>query len=141
VSEPRAGSERAPGAQPITFVSHFRVKPGHAPAFREMWDDVAAALEKAKPATTAYLAYLAADDAALTIVHVFPDADAMAAHFGGSDERAAAAYEHIEPAGWEVYGAPHTADLEQLRAASERSGVGLSVLPEALGGFLRAAPR
>ena len=89
----------------------------------------------------AYLAFLADDAASLTIVHVFPDADAMGAHFAGANVRAAAAYEHIEPAGWEVYGRPHAADLDHLRAASQRAGVPLVWEPEALGGFLRLAAR
>ena len=68
---------------PITFISHFRVKAGHADAFRGLWDSVAASLEEDKPATSAYLGYLSADAQTLTIVHVFPDADAMAAALRG----------------------------------------------------------
>ena len=125
--------------RPITFISHFRVKRGHADAFRAMWDSVSASLEAAKPATTAYLGYLSADGTALTIVHVFPDADAMAAHFAGADDRAAAAYEHIEPAGWEVYGSPHPESIEALQGASAQAGVPLTWAPDPVGGFLRAA--
>ena len=135
------GPENDQSQLALTFISHFRVKAGHADAFRGMWASVAAALETDKPGTAAYLAFLTDDAGRLTIVHVFPDADAMAAHFAGANFRAAAAYEHIEPAGWEVYGRPHDADLDHLRSASERAGVPLTWEPEALGGFLRLAPR
>jgi hypothetical protein len=126
---------------PITFISHFRVKAGHANAFREMWDAVAASLEEAKPATSAYLGYLNEDATALAIVHVFPDADAMASHFAGADDRAAAAYEHIEPHGWEVYGTPHPESIEMLQGAARRADVPLTWQRDGLGGFLRPAAR
>lgn len=124
-------------ARPISFISHFRVKPGHLATFQALWSSVAAGLAADKPRTAAFLGYLAGDGATLTIVHIFPDADAMAVHFAGADQRAVAAYEHIEPAGWEVYGRPHPADLDQLRAAAEGAGVPLIWEPEALAGFLR----
>ena len=127
--------------RPITFVSHFRVKDGHAEAFRGMWDEVAASLEATKPATAAYLGYLGEGATTLTIVHVFPDAAAMAAHFAGAEDRAAAAYAHIEPAGWEVYGTPASESLENLQGAAAQAHVPLAWVPEALGGFLRVASR
>jgi hypothetical protein len=125
-------------AHTIVFISHFDVKPGHLGALRGMWDEVAAELEASKPATTAQVAYLTEDGSRLSIVHVFPDADALAAHFVGAGERARAAYEHIVPAGWEVYGRPDAANLAGLRAEAEQAGVRLTVMPDAIGGFLRA---
>ena len=126
---------------PITFISHFRVKTGHAEAFRGMWASVSASLEGSKPATSAYLGYLDAGATRLTIVHVFPDADAMAAHFAGADDRAAAAYEHIEPAGWEVYGTPRPEGIKMLKGAAAQAGVPLAWEPDGLGGFLRTESR
>jgi quinol monooxygenase YgiN len=129
------GADKDSGA--ITFISHFRVKPGHQEAFRELWSSVSAGLEEAKPATAGYLGYLSEDGGTLTIVHVFPDADAMAAHFEGADERAAAAYEHIMPAGWEIYGRPLAASLAEIQGASAATGASLTLHPDGLGGFLR----
>jgi hypothetical protein len=127
--------------RPITFISHFRVKAGHAGAFRNLWDSVAAALEASKPATTAYLGYLDKDETSLTIVHVFPGAKAMGAHFAGAEDRAAAAYEHIEPAGWEVYGTPDPESIAMLQGAAAQSGAPLTWEPNGLGGFLRPGIR
>lgn len=124
----------------VVFVSHFRVRPGQEGPFRELWGSVVAALEEAKPRTTAYLGYLAEDGSAVTIVHLFPDAAAMAAHFQGADERSAAAYEHIQPAGWEIYGAADAAGVEEIRAAAAAMGVPLRLEPQPLGGFVRSTP-
>lgn len=123
--------------QPIFFISHLSVKPGHAETLRAMWAGVMSELEASKPATIAQVGYFSADGSRLSIVHVFPDADALAAHFLGSGERSRTAYEHMIPAGWEVYGSPAEANLAELRAAATAAGVGLSVEPESLGGFLR----
>ena len=128
-------------ARAITFISHFRVKAGHLEAFEAMWSSVSGALEAAKPATVTFLGYLTDDRRTLSIVHVFSDAEALAAHFDGADDRAAAAYDHIEPAGWEIYGRPHDRNLAQLQAASSQTGAPLTVHPAGLGGFLRAAAR
>ncbi|HTK45886.1 MAG TPA: hypothetical protein VL749_11105 [Patescibacteria group bacterium] len=127
--------------QPIVFISHFAVRPGHAEAFRTMWSSVIGQLESAKPATTAQIAYMDEAGTRLSIVHVFPDPDALAAHFLGSDERSRAVYEHIAPAGWEIYGRPHEEQLAGLRAEATSAGVTLRVEPEAIGGFLRMAGR
>ena len=127
--------------QPIVFISHFAVRPGHVEAFRAMWTAGIAQLEAAKPATAAQIAYLDEAGSRLSIVHVFPDPDALAAHFLGSDERSRAVYEHIVPAGWEIYGRPHEEQLAGLRAEAASAGVTLMVEPEAIGGFLRMAGR
>jgi len=128
-------------SEPIVFISHFEVKPGHAAAFRAMWRSVIGQLEASKPATVAQIAYLNDDGSRLSIVHVFPDADALATHVLGADERSRAVYEHIVPAGWEIYGRPPDQELAGLRAEAESAGVTLLVAPEVVGGFLRAAGR
>lgn len=128
-------------AQPIVMISHFTVKPGHLDALRSMWDAVSAELEATRPATAAYLAFLDEDGERLSIVHVFPDADAMAAHIVGAGERSRAAYAHVTPAGWEVYGRPHEAELAMMRNGAEAAGMSLLIEPDALGGFLRAPAR
>jgi hypothetical protein len=123
--------------RPIVFVSHFTVKAGHGDALRQMWDSVAAELEATRPRTVAYVAFLDETGDRFSIVHVFPDGDAMAAHAVGAGERSRAAFEHFTPAGWEIYGRPNDAELELMRESAKAAGVDLSVEAEALGGFLR----
>jgi hypothetical protein len=122
---------------PITFISHFRVKPGKAGDVRAMATMVSDQIEAAKPGTAAFLPYLGSDGATFSIVHVFADADAMADHFTGAEQRSSAAYELIEPAGWEIYGRPHARQLEALRSEATAAGVELRLDPEELPGFLR----
>ena len=122
---------------PITFISHFRVRPGRADDVRAMASMVSPQLELAKPSTVAFLPYLDDAGARFTIVHVFPDADAMRDHFAGARQRSAAAYELFEPAGWEVYGRPHGPELDALRAEADAAGLEVHVHPDELPGFLR----
>jgi hypothetical protein len=124
-------------AEPIAFISHFRVKRGKAAAVRTMFAAGATQLAVAKPQTAAFLGYLDERGTRLTIVHLFPDAEAMDAHFEGADQRSQAAYELFEPAGWEIYGHPSAAALAMIEREAAQAGVPLMVAPKALGGFTR----
>jgi len=124
----------------ITFISHFRVKPGRSDDIRAMAASVSAQLKSTKRDTAAFLPYLDEGGSTFTIVHVFPDAAALAAHFGGADQRSAAAYALMEPMGWEIYGQPDAVVIDGLRAEADTAGVELVVHPEALPGFLRSSP-
>jgi hypothetical protein len=80
-------------------------------------------------------------DAAATevrIIHAFPDAAAIAAHFEGSAERSKAAYELVLPAGFELFGGAPAAIVSQMRREAAEAGVNLDLLPNSIGGFLRA---
>ncbi len=126
--------------EPIVFVSHFKVREGKLEGFEELSRAAQSDLERKKPRTVAYLFYLNEDRSALTIIHVFPDADAMDVHSEGAGERAAAAYEFVEPAGWEIYGRPSAGALEMMREAAARANVELVFQPQSMGGFLRFTP-
>jgi hypothetical protein len=56
------------------------------------------------------------------------------------DERVAAAYQYLEPQGWEIYGKPSDRAMDTMRQAAQASGVSLTALPEHLDGFLRLQP-
>jgi hypothetical protein len=124
-------------SEPVVFISHFEIRRGSLEALKQLSTEIGSAILAEKPRTVAYLMYL--DDAGteMTVVHCFPDADSMDLHFEGADERSAAAYEYLEPRGWEIYGAPNHQALEMLRQGAEAAGVTLTVQPEPLGGFLR----
>jgi hypothetical protein len=123
--------------EPIVFISHFEVKEGKVEAWKDRAREAAASLGAEKPRTVAFLQYL--DGTALSIVHVFPDAESMDAHVEGAAERARAAYELIEPRGWEIYGKPSDGVLEMMRASAESANVPLALHPVHVGGFLRLA--
>jgi hypothetical protein len=124
-------------AEPIAFISHFRIKKGKIAAVRTMFAAGATQLAVAKPRTAAFLGYLDEEGARLTIVHLFPDAEAMDLHFEGSDERSRAAYELFEPAGWEIYGTPSAAALTTIQTQASEAGVSLTLAPQPVGGFTR----
>jgi quinol monooxygenase YgiN len=123
--------------EPIVFVSHFRVKEDKLDGLKQQFREVLEMLEAEKPRTTAQLAYLGDSGTKVSIVHVFTDADTMDLHLRGADERSRAAYEFMDPAGWEIYGTPSDAALQMMQQAASSVGVALTVQSDYLGGFLR----
>jgi quinol monooxygenase YgiN len=124
-------------SEPVVFISHFTLGDGMREGFEQLASEIVPELEAGKPRTVGYLMYLDEDGRRLTIVHSFPDAAAMDAHFEGSAERSAAAAAFLTPAGWEIYGTPSEAALETMRQAAAGAGVPLEVRLGYLGGFLR----
>jgi quinol monooxygenase YgiN len=123
--------------EPIVFVSHFRVKEDKLDGLKRSFREVLEMLEAEKHRTSAQLAYLDETGTRVSIVHVFADADTMDLHFQGAEERSRAAYEFMDPAGWEIFGTPSDAALQMLREAATSAAVALTVQSEYLGGFLR----
>lgn len=123
--------------EPVVFVSRFTVKDGKLAALKQQFREVLEMLEAEKVRTTAQLAYLDDTDTRVSIVHVFADADTMDVHFQGADERSRAAYEFMDPAGWEIFETPSDAAEQMLRQAAASAGVTLTIQPVYLGGFLR----
>jgi len=127
-------------SEPIVFISHFSVKEGRLEDLKSLAGDIQAGLLRDKPATVAYLMYLDEEGSRFTVAHCFLDAEAMDRHFEGSDQRTAAAFEVMEPQGWEVYGRPSDDALATLRQGAEMTGVPLTLMPDHIGGFLRLQP-
>jgi hypothetical protein len=127
-------------AEPVFFLSHFRIKEGQLDFVKQLTSQVAARLQSEKPRTVLFLSYLDADGGTISYLHAFANAESMDLHFAGADERSRAAYQYIEPLGWEVYGNPSSAALETLRQAADSSGVRLARHPEYLAGFFRLEP-
>ena len=126
-------------AEPIVFISHSRFKAGAFDGYRELSGKVTPLIERDKPGTVVFLQY--ADDAntELHVVHVFPDADAMARHLEGVDERAAKALEFIDSVGYEIYGSPSEPVLERMQGFAQETGATLTVRPHHIAGYLRSA--
>jgi quinol monooxygenase YgiN len=124
-------------SEPLVFISHFAVKEAALEDLRRLAGEGVSRIRDEKPGTVLFLSYL--DEAAgrISFLHAFPDADALDRHFEGADQRAAAAYELIEPRGWEFYGRPSEQAMETMRATAGRFDVPLVVEPEFIAGFLR----
>lgn len=124
-------------SEPIVFISHFKVKEGKLDGLKQRSREVTKLLDAGKPRTLVFLAYVDESGTQVTFVHVFADAESMDLPMQGAEERTKAAYEFVEPQGFEIYGTPSDRVLEMMRQEAATPGVELSVQPEHLGGFIR----
>ena len=122
---------------PIVFISHNIVKDGKLEGFRNAFGQVAQALHAEKPGTVVFLAFADEDGSEVSVVHVFPDADAMGRHLDGVQERMGTAVEFIRTTGYEIYGAPSEPLLDAMRGFATSEGVPLQVQTDHIGGYLR----
>jgi quinol monooxygenase YgiN len=123
----------------IVFISKQAIKPGKLAAYRQLYQKVAAETEANKPGTAAHLAYASQDGGQVSIVHIFPDADAMERHLIGVDTYAQQAAEFMQVVSIEIYGTPSQAVLDRMMQIAG-SGVALSLKPESIGGYIRLKP-
>ena len=124
-------------SETIFFISHFRIQNGKFDPLKRLALDTAERLRTEKPRTVLFLSYVDDDRGVISFLHAFADAEAMDIHFAGSEERARAALEFVQPIGWEFYGSPSGAALETMRRTAAASGATLDVHPEYVTGFLR----
>jgi quinol monooxygenase YgiN len=121
---------------PIVFISTHKIKAGKLDAFRGHIRAGAESMKANKPHTVAFLPYLNEDGSEVSIVHVFPDAEAMEAHMEGVGDRAKRAAEFLDFHLLEVYGTPSDSVLQMMQQAPD-SGVTFRLRPEHLSGYLR----
>jgi hypothetical protein len=62
-------------SEPIVFISNQRVKEGKLEGYKHYYRQVAEQADK--PGTIAHLAYLNEKDSELSLIHIFPDAEAV----------------------------------------------------------------
>ena len=126
-------------SDPIVFISRNSVREGKLEEFKRSYTEGAKRLRSEKPGTVAFLAYASEGGSEVTIIHVFPDADAMDRHMEGVAERSKEAYQFIESAGFEIYGRPND-DVLQMMKQLARPGLPVTVRLQSLGGYLRLEP-
>jgi quinol monooxygenase YgiN len=93
-------------SEPIIFISNQRVKEGKLEGYKHYYRQVAEQARQNKPGTVAHIAYHNEEGTELSIIHIFPDAEAMELHMKGVDELAKKAYEYVEILSFEIYGQP-----------------------------------
>ena len=125
-------------AEPIVFISHSRFKAGAFDGYRELSREVTPLIERDKPGTVVFLQYADQANTELHVVHVFPDAEAMARHLEGVDERVAKALEFIDSVGYEIYGSPSEPVLERMQGFAQETGATLTVRPYHIAGYIRS---
>lgn len=120
--------------EPIVLISHNKVKEGKLEDLRRFSEEGSPRLEAEKPGTVLFYGYLDEGGTEVHFVHVFPNADAMDAHFVGVAERSQKAFEFIESQGFEIYGTPSN---EVLSTMERIPGVDLVIKPLGLSGYIR----
>lgn len=123
-------------SEPIVFISRNKIKEGKVDEFRNHYRDSIQPVIAGKPGTFAQLAYENEQVTEITIVRLFPNADALDLQIQGADERSKKTYEFIEPIGIEIFGTPNPATLEKMKKIAG-SGVAVSIYPHYIGGFIR----
>jgi hypothetical protein len=123
-------------SQPIVFVSRNKIKEGKADKFRNHYRDSIPPILTGKPGTLAQLAYENEEATEVTIVRLFPNADALDLQIQGADERSKKTYEFIEPICIELFGTPNPSTLEKMKKIAG-SGVAVMISPNYLDGFIR----
>ena len=123
-------------SEPIVFISRNRIKEGKTHEFKMHYRDSIPPIMAGKPGTLAQLAYENEEATEVTIVRLFPSADALDHQIQGADERSKKTYEYIEPIGIEIFGTPNPETLEKMKKITG-SGVFVSISPHYMDGFIR----
>ena len=121
---------------PIVFISHFKIKEGKLDEFKELSKNVSKFIEANKPGTTTFLQFTNEDGTELSIIHVFPDADAFDKHNEGVGERSSKAFEIIVPTRREIYGLPSDQAMAIL-TPPDGSEISVNQVPQLIGGYIR----
>jgi len=126
---------------PIVFISHFKVKEGKLHGLKQHAQMMIELIQAEKPGTVAFLQYLNEDETVLSIVHVFPDADAFDQHSVGVVERARAAFEFIVSTRREVYGMPSEKAMATMTLRPpDAPEIEFHHMPQHMGGYIRFKP-
>lgn len=82
------------------------------------------------------MAYEDEEATEVTIVRIFPSAEALDFQIQGASERSKKTYEFIEPINIEIFGTPNPATLEIMKKIAGPR-VTVSISPHYIGGFIR----
>ena len=123
-------------SEPIIFISNQRVKEGKLEGYKQYYRQVAEQAKANKPGTVAHIAYHNEEGSEMSIIHIFPNAEAMELHMKGVDKLAKKAYEYVEILSLEIYGKPADTVLERM-VQIVGSGITLNIRPQLIGGYIR----
>jgi len=121
---------------PIVFISHFKIKEGKLNDVKQLSENVSNFIEANRPGTVAFLQFTNVDGTELSILHVFPDADAFDKHLEGAGERSNKAFEVIIPTRRELYGQPSDQAVAML-TPPEGSDIIFKQMSDLAAGYIR----
>ena len=123
-------------SRPIIFIAHQRIKEGKSEEYKKYYQEVAEWMEANRPHTSAHLAYVSENGAEASVVHIFPDADAMEKHMQGLGDLGMKAFTLMEIVGFDVYGTPSKMVLESM-LKMVGPGAKVNLKPQPAGGYIR----
>jgi len=121
--------------EPIIFIAHQKVKQGKAEEYKQVYREVGEWMEANKPQTMAHIAYISEDGAEASVVHIFPDVEAMEMHMQNLGNVGAKAFSLMEIVGFDVYGTPSKMVLDSMLKMIP--GAKLNMKPQPAGGYIR----
>lgn len=121
---------------PIVFISHFKIKEGKLDDVKQLSENVSNFIEANRPGTAAFLQFTNAEGTELSILHVFPDADAFDKHLEGAGERSNKAFEIIVPTRRELYGQSSDQAMAML-TPPEGSDIIFKQMSDLTAGYIR----
>ena len=123
-------------SDPIVMVSNLIIKEGKVEEYKQFTQEATEWIKANRPRTDAILEYSSADGTELSIVIVFPDADAMQTHMEGLGEFPNKTREFAQVDNIQIYGQPNKTTLETMKMIAD-SGVTFNIKPQAIGGYIR----
>lgn len=124
-------------ANPIIFISRNRAKEGLMDDFKKHYELSVPQTEQDKPSTFAQFAYFDDDAVKVTIVRIFPTAEALDLQLQGADERSKITYQFIEPISVEIYGTASDYAVDMMKKVAGK-GIPIIIDPQFIGGFIRS---
>src|SRR5260221_983549 len=121
----------------MVFISGSRIRAAQRAVIGSAFEGALALSQATKPRTTLFAAYVDETATEMRVIHVFPDAAAMAVHFEGSAQRTTSASQLIQPAGFEIYGPAPARSVDQLRREAGLASAPLDLFLDPVGGYLR----
>jgi quinol monooxygenase YgiN len=122
--------------EPIIFIAQQKIKQGKVEEYKMYYQEVAEWMEANKPQTSAHIAYVSEDGTEASVVHIFPDAEAMEKHMQGLGDLGMKAFMLMDIVGFDVYGTPSKMVLESL-VKMVGPGAKVNLKPQPAGGYIR----
>ena len=92
-------------------------------------------MEANKPQTAAHIAYISEDGTEASVVHIFPDIEAMEKHMQNLGDVGAKAFTLMEIVGFDVYGTPSKMVLDSMLRMIP--GAKVTMKTQSAGGYIR----
>jgi hypothetical protein len=125
-------------SEPIIFIAQQKIKQGKLEEYQKYYQEVAEWMEANKPQTSAHIAYVSEDGTQASVVHIFPDMEAMEKHMQGLGDLGMKAFTLMEIVGFDIYGTPSEIVLESM-LKMVGPGAKVNLKPQPAGGYIRLA--